>query len=62
MRGEFCVVVIQAPNTQSIKPSNVIHKYAEKGKCGEVLSWTFHMFGFVARDLRSADHVTGKRL
>lgn len=62
MRGEFCVVVIQAPNLQSIQSSNVIHEYAEKGKCGEVPSWSFHMLGFVARGPRSADHVTGERL
>lgn len=58
MRDEFCVI----GNTQSIQPSNIIHECAEKEKCGEVLGWTFHLLGFVARGPRAADHVTGKRL
>lgn len=39
--GEFCVVGIQDPNTQSIQSSNRIHKYAEKGKCGEARAGHF---------------------
>lgn len=62
MRGEYCVAGIQDPNTQSIQSSNRIRKYAEKGKCGEALSWTLHMLSFVAKGPRYADHVTGKRL